>query len=476
MTAKIKILFLMFFIFSYAGVFSQEQGTVQEEKKNISYAEYMNTMISTLPEIQSNGINLLLQENELEKVKSISDISINAGGSLSSSDVIQNGTKGSVTGTDISAGLSKVFTSTGTRLSVNGGWSKTGYRDFGTSPDSDVFSAPFIGVTATQPLLKNFLGKVDSFSEKNAEMQVETEKVRLLENNKITLNAYKKMYFQWILACKQVGNSTTSLENSRAQLNQVRKNFNAGIVEEDDLQKSTASTLDYEQELETKNTDLRNIKKSLAVYIDTENLSPEENSFNELYNEAAAADYAYADFSTTNSCRLMDLTAKRLIYSQGVYENRLLPDLNITGSYTGKNLTSDSSKQFSAPGDKDWKLGFEFVYSLGNSQAEGELKDIEIQLKALEYEKKTAENSYKKMLSSISSTAAGTKIRIKKKEQYLNALSRQLVTEKKKYRQGRLNLSYVLTTENLISSARTDLDNLKYQLISLYIDYKDVIK
>ncbi len=82
-------------------------------------------------------------------------------------------------------------------------------------------------------------------------------------------------------------------------------------------------------------------------------------------------------------------------------------------------------------------------------------------------------NSYKKNLLRLADQARGTREILAKKTAYLNSLTRQLAVERRKYRQGRLNLFYVITTENSISAAKTDIFNLKYQLITYYIDYLD---
>jgi outer membrane protein TolC len=153
-----------------------------------------------------------------------------------------------------------------------------------------------------------------------------------------------------------------------------------------------------------------------------------------------------------------------------------LPEFNITGGYTRKNLTPESSEKFSNFNENDWRIGFEFIYNLGNNLAEGELEDIKIQLRSLDYEKSIAENNYRKNLSNITNSANGTREILKQKTSYLAALQRQLAAERRKYGQGRLNLSYVIATENQISATNTAIVTLKYQLISSYVDYMDAIQ
>ncbi|MDR3238361.1 MAG: TolC family protein [Spirochaetia bacterium] len=472
-----KILFPLF-ISAAVGVLAQT------EKAPLKYNEYIDSVISSLPELKANGINLLAEENALKKARALSDITLTANANRSSTaQLSSDSTKPfAYVDTQLGAALTKKFTTTGTIVGVNGGYGQTGYEGvYPPSPppagpiDSYVYS-PYIGVTLKQPLLYNFLGKVDRYTEEDAEMKVDLEKVRLIENNKMSLNTYKKLYFEWILTLKKIQNSKKSIASAQTQLNQVRRNYQAGISEEDDYQRTVATLIDYQQQLESDLIILNNIEHYLSLYINAFALEPNQDDFDEFFAKSNEHVYDFVDFSKTSSAKMLNMTMDRLAHSKGIFENRTLPELNVTGAYTRKNLTNESSEKFSRFSENDWRIGFEFVYNLGSNLAEGELKDIEIQLQSLGYEKNIAENNYKKALSNISNSAAGTKELLKQKTAYLAALQRQLATERRKYGQGRLHLSYVITTENQISATNTAIFTLKYQLISSYIDYMDAIQ
>ena len=476
MIRKIPALFAAL-VFTATAINAADE-TTRKTGEPLKYQAYINSIISALPEIKANGTNVLSRENALKKAKSLEDFSLTGSGNYSVANQM-NPLAGDfvyrAAAADLSMGLSKKIISTGTDVGVNMGYARNGYEDYPSISDTSIYS-PFAGITVKQPLLYNFLGRVDRFSEKSAAMKLETEKVRLIENNKNTLNAYKKLYFEWMLTLKKIQNCRESIANSKAQQYQVGRNFKAGLVEEDDYQKTVASILEYEQQLENYMITLNNIVHQLSLYIKTDSASPSEEDFDGLFDDSLKAGFAYVDFSKTGSAKILDLTMKQLLYSKGVYENRLLPTLNVSAGVTRKNLTTDSSESFSDLSYSDWKLGFEFRYNLGNNSAESDLRDIEIQLKALEYERDSAVNAYKKNLSKLADLASGTKQLIEKKNAYLSSLKRRLQVEQRKYRQGRLNLSYVITTENSISAAMTDLFNLRYLLITYYIDYMDATK
>jgi len=455
------------------------------QKEILRYNDYVKSVITSLPEIRANGTNLLLQENALKKTKALSDINLNVNGSRSSTAQYSNSISAKsfdYVDTELGAGLAKKFTSTGTVVGVRGGYSRTGYEGIyppppsGGGPLNSYLYSPYIGINLKQPVLYNFLGKVDRYAEKDAEMRVDVEKVRLIENNKISLNAYKKLYFEWILALKKIQNSKKSIANAQTQLNQIGRNYQAGLSEEDDYQKTVATLLDYQQQLESNMITLNNIEHYLSLYVDAFTLRPSDDDFEAFFNKSNEFGYAFVEFSQTSYAKMLKLTMDRLAYSKGIFENKSLPELNITGGYTRKTLTPDSSEKFSHLNKNDWNIGFEFIYNIGNNLAEGELNDIQIQLQSLDYEMTIAENNYKKTLSNITTSANGTKDLLKQKTAYLAALQRQLAAERRKYGQGRLNLSYIIATENQISAANTAIVTLKYQLISNYVDYMDTIQ
>jgi len=56
----------------------------------------------------------------------------------------------------------------------------------------------------------------------------------------------------------------------------------------------------------------------------------------------------------------------------------------------------------------------------------------------------------------------------------LQALISQRQTERKKYEQARLDLQYLINTENSIAMEKLTLLQLKVGLLGYYIDYKDL--
>jgi len=444
-------------------------------RKTISYDNYIVEIEKSLPELKSNEMDILSAENRVKSAKAGSDISLNAGGTVYSQNNYSGYTDaGDAKGYNYYAGLSKKFSSTGTNLSTTYNYSQGDYSSLPYGAEDTSAYSPSLTVKVTQPLLYNFLGKVDSYSEDNAKMQLEIAKTRLGQNNKSVLNSYRKLYFQWVMYSNIVKNLDEAINNLNILKGQIKKKVDAGLSDNDDYQNSVASVLLYEHQRTEYRTALKNIENRLRVYIDINTIgTPDEKAFDEYYEKVIAAEMSEVSFKNTTSAQIMDLTIKNYAWSKGVYENRLLPELNLFGAVTKKEL---SQSQTYGMKDTDYSVGFEFKYSLENNSAESSLKDIDIKLKALDYEYRAAENSYRKMLLSYIDSVKGISSQIDGKEKTLKARELQLITEKKKYSQARLALAYVITTENNITSERTNIISLKYQMIGYYIDYMDLVK
>lgn len=468
MRVKFFLISILIIIISYP-VFSQDKTGAE---KSMGFDNYIRKIEATLPELRSNSIYLLQAENEIDRAKGAGDVSLNAGGSTYSNKqyVSMFNMKGDVKGYDYYAGLSKKITSTGTSVSATYDYTKNTYSNFGSA--SYTAYEPSVKVKISQPLLYNFLGKVDSYSENDAKMKHEIEKYQFQERNKSVLNSYKKLYFEWILYKGILVNLEEAIRNSNILKGQVKKKVDAGLADNDDYQGTVSSALTYEQQYTEYLTALNNVESQIGILMNMEEGKPDPEKFDEFCIKADSSNLAEKEFKDTRSAKIMDLTMKNYIYSKGVYENRLLPEFNVYSEVTKKDLSESSAKY--GMNDTDYTVGFEFKYSLGNNAAESGLKDIEIKIKSLEYEYGATKNSYRKKLLNYIESSKGISEQLAKKEKKIKALESKLQTERKKYSQSRLNLSYVIDTENSITSERNNILIMKYQIIGYYLDYQDL--
>ncbi len=404
--------------------------------RTISYSDYIAAIEKTLPELRVNEMDVLSAENKVKNAKSGSDTALTAGGSAYSSKQYSSiNNRGDVKGYNYYAGLSKTFSSTGTTVTGTYNYDKNSYSNFSSSSDYSAYE-PSVAIQISQPLLYNFLGKVDRYSENDAKMQLEIAKFQLQENNKSVLNAYRKLYFQWIMYKENIENLDEAISNSNILKEQIKRKVSTGLADNDDYQSAVSSVLSYENQRREYLTAIKNIENQMSLYLDGGTI-PDEKAFNEIYRKAEGEGLSDVSFKHTTSAKIMDLTMKNYAYSKGVYENTLLPEFNILAGMTKKDL---SESQTYGAKDTDYNVGFEFKYYLENNSAESSLKDVEIQIKALEYEYKSTENTYKKQLLSYIESSNGIIDQLENKEKTLKALESKLATEKRKYNQARLSL------------------------------------
>ena len=466
-------LLLRTFIFTMSAFLFCLPLSAQEDGRNtVTYDEFIKRIEKTLPEIKSNKTNVLLAENDIKRAKSAGDITVDAGGDYGNQEQYNITTgSGNVSNSTFYAALSKKLIPTGTRLNTEFNYAKTSYSDYNSIPDYSTYE-PSVSFKISQPLLYNFLGKVDKYAEKNAEMLFEIEKVRYLENNKSILNAYKKLYFEWILYKELLTNLKESIKNSKTLEAQIKRQVKAGLSDNDDYQKVVTSTLSYESQYEEYSTALTKIENEIELYLNMK-FEPDTSAFKNVFSESYECGFNNVNFSSTNSARLIDLTMKNLNYTKEVSENQLLPELNVYTQLTRKNVSDEA---VSGLDKTDYSIGFEFTYNIGNNSAESDLREAEIRLQDLNYEYKSTLNKFKKKLSEYYASATGTKKQLKNANNVLKALESQLKTEEKKYKQARLNLSYVIETENSIAAKKIEMIELRNKLIENYIDFNDLIK
>ena len=178
----------------------------------------------------------------------------------------------------------------------------------------------------------------------------------------------------------------------------------------------------------------------LYEVITVRNNMPLKEEFEKFYDLSNKIKFETVDFSRTKSAEIIRKTMMELSYSKSVYRNMLLPQLNVYGQIAGENMSQEYSSDLK---DRDYSVGFEFTYPLGNHSAQSSLKDIELEIKSLNHEYEETLNSYRKNLWNYVSESGNLKERLVIKSESQKALKSQLDTEKTKYRQARVTLSVV---------------------------------
>ncbi|MDH7552226.1 MAG: TolC family protein [Spirochaetota bacterium] len=452
----------------------------QENATIISYEQYISVITQKLPQIKNNVLQVEKAYNQVEKAKSVDDTNLIAKGQYARQKMYTTGKslyepdyKQSYYGY---TGIEQTLASTGTRVSLGLEYNASSITGNLTIPPQ-AYSVdeyrPSITATITQPLLKNAFGIIDRYVKNSAAMKLEIQKLQQLQDDQSVLNYYKKLYFNWVLYRQALDIWQESITNARSLVDSVQRKARAGLAENDDVQRAVSSLLNYEAQYKQYEIAYKSLCDELSLYFDT-SITPHINDMNSMFDNVVSAEYTEVPFEKTRSWLIVKKNMDVMQYTINVADNSTLPQMNLILSASRKNYSDQQREALSKLPDTDYSVGVEFSYPLGNHDADAQLKDYELSLKELEHNLLITQNSYYKSLRTIMQYLNGYKELIATHNKNLQALISQRQTERKKYEQARLDLQYLINTENSIAMEKLTLLQLKVGLLGYYIDYKDL--
>ena len=459
-------------IFSYS--FAQENATI------ISYEQFMSIITQKLPQIKINILQVEKAYNDVDKAKSIDDTNLIAKGQYARQKMYTTGKslyepdyKQSYYGY---TGIEHIVASTGTRVSLGLEYNSSSINGNLTIPPQ-AYSVdeyrPSITATITQPLLKNAFGIIDRYEKNNATMKLEIQKLQQLQDDQSVLNYYKKLYFNWVLYKQALEIWQDSIANARSLVDSVQRKAKAGLAENDDVQRALSSLLSYQAQYKQYEITYKSLCDELSLYFGR-SIAPQIHDMNAMFDSIVSTDYTEVPFEKTRSWLIVKKNMDVMQYSIDVADNSTLPQMNLIVSASRKNYSDTQREAISKLPDTDYSVGIEFSYPLGNHSAEAQRKDYELSLKELERNLLITQNNYYKSLRALVQSLNGYKELIETHNKNLLALISQRQTERKKYEQARLDLQYLINTENSIAMEKLTLLKLQVELINFYIDYKDL--
>ena len=517
-----KIVISLIFISFVFCFFGQE---VTDDKKTISFDEYIEIIKEKIPELKINENSVELAENEVYKANSTYDPELS--GSFSGigkktypespgSEIwYSSGFNGNV---DVSA-----TAPSGTRLSLGFDYSQMYSNGMATNNQTGkqtqfllLTRDPVIKVKIAQPLVFNWFGFLDRFAKKDAKMKLAIEKLKKLENDKEVINYYKKLYFFWYQWDQILTYLKTTIDNAKRLEAQTAEKLRTGVAENDEYQRARYAVFKYQEQYNQTMIEYKNIINELNLFIDTElvipeiviNGSNEKDDFTLFYETAINSNFDFVEFENTTNSKILNLNKENLEYLKKVSFNKTLPQFNLFGNIDIKfheyhNLPTGGDAGDSAEEDYkfyygntvygytdekdgyfdkyeseinkypnlDFVAGIEFRYPLGNFKARGDLKETQLRLKDLLLQYEVTRNNYTKGLNNLITSIDLIKKTIEEKNKSIESLRSRYNTEKRKYNQARLELRNLLDTENNITDEEINLMMTKANMIMLYFDY-----
>lgn len=455
----------------------------QENAEVITYEQYLGIIAGKLPQIKNSAIQVLKAQNQVDKAKSINDTSIIANGHYLRQKQYTTGK--SLFEPDYSntyygyAGIEQIISATGTRISAGAEYESTFVKGTVTLPVTQAMSVdayrPSVKASITQPLLKNAFGFVDRYEKNNALKKLDIQQLQKLIDDQSVMNYYKKLFFNWILYQQALGIIAESIQNAQNLVDSVQRKAKAGLVENDDVQRAYSSLLNYQVQYTQYEITYKSLCDEISLYFD-KTVVPYTDDLLHTYASVAQNEYNEVQFEKTRTYLIVAKNIDAVEYTIDVAGNSTLPEINVMASVTRKNYSDVRSEALSKLPDTDYSVGFEFRYPLGNHIADAQLNEYELMLKELQHNLLIAKNNYYTSLRALIQSLNGYKLIIETHGKNLQALLSQRQTERKKYEQARLDLQYVINTENNIAMERLTILQLQVALIGCYIDYNDLIQ
>jgi outer membrane protein TolC len=351
----------------------------------------------------------------------------------------------------------------GMQYNLSGNVGET-YGSSGGSPFDS--TAGTIGVTMTQPLLKNLWIDSTRLAIAAAKNNVKQSVQGLRQQLITTVSAVENAYFELIYARENVGVQQEALELAQTQLDQDRQRVQigtvaerAGTLEQDEAQvaQSQANLIAAQFTLESDQNTLKNLITDNYLTLHDVDLSPTAtlDAVRQLFD----VQYSWGKGLTARPDLIQ---AKVTLEQQGIqlkYDwNQLFPELDVLGSYgfngEGREF-SDAFAQYSEGNRPFYSYGGQMSMPLSNLKARSvyksdkavEQQDL-LKLKQLEQNIMVQiDDAVKQAQSALESVDATRQARI-----YAQAA---LDAEGKKYAVGKSTTFTVLQLQNNLTAARS---------------------
>lgn len=480
-----KIIFLLMFI-TINFLYSQTNETTNK----ITYASYIEIIKEQIPDLKINAVQETNAQMNLLSAQSAGDVNLSATvgaigkyGSLSSgiTSTSQSPTAEAV-GLQAGIGVGSLIPYTGTRWSVN--LAHNSYLD-GTLTQADGTSMsvknfqPTLKIEVTQPILRNFFGKLDAYPIKDAEYALAIAKLQRKLDDASVVVAYQKLYYQWIMYEKLSENYNSIYQTARRFEAQIRNRYRSGLVDNDSYQNARKQTLLYSDYISKNKVYIDSLVANIKFFIpNAMELSPDHGVWDSYLDLANNMEMEYVAFADSINGQLAYQSKIKAEYTLEAMKNNTLPDLALVGSVSLGGTTPNTDgyfQSFNSMTNVDFFAGIQFSYPIGNRANKAQYKSAENALYGIIAQYDLLDQNFNNQLNSYIFRFNSYKELIKSKREQINAIKSRIATQVRKLDQGRLEVDDLITSRLELVSTQTELINLEYEFITTIFDYRALL-
>ncbi len=425
----------------------------------------------------TNALQQYLQAKYSEiSSKEISDWTLSASAALNhyeaTSALLSSGSDSDTLSYEL--GVQKLFLVSGTRVSLthSNALTEAGSSMYSLASES---SSPKVTLSVTQPLLKNAFGLSDRYPVVVAEIQRKAAYADALEAWEGRVLELEKAYLAWISAYETAKAYPSIIKELTKLLNTVQRKYKSGVSEEKDLVQTEENLLQYQSQLLQAETDYLNETMNIAYLQAGQAVGEDALAIKPELDSKPAGETKLLDEKQIKSLRLLaklELLKEQQLQQSTIADNSGLPSLDLVGSYSRKGEEADLSGGYAALGEhQDYTVRLQASLPLGGykptgdqGQARAALLEIEASIQETQRAMTLSVRQMAAQIEMLEQTLAIQKTLVAKGE-------RKLELDNANYKIGRLDIYYLIDTQNSLTNARLNYIKKKIQLDQTKIEY-----
>jgi outer membrane protein TolC len=356
------------------------------------------------------------------------------------------------------AGLGRSFWSTGGRLDLS---AATNYNDLRSGIAESRLFYNGAEVTYTQPLLQNMKGRLDRLGYELSRYSIDTAAVQSEENRENFLAGVAARYLEWARLTEAVWVAEDRHTLAREQLEQVRKRYDANLVDRVDVLRAEDDVRIADQARMQVKSGWDALQAELAVVSGSDDLYAGKPA----YNIYAVTSLPWVEESLERAkknsrlIRVIGIQKEQLLRQRAGYEEekRARLDLSVTGGIFGQDEAFGKIVEVYQP---DLTVALAYSTLFGKREVKGRIDALDLQVRQIEKASQAIEVD-------LEASIRGILIQLRELANILSLNRAQIESAKEKtleeiklYNQGRGQLTFVIQSRDNEERAKlTYLDN-----------------
>lgn len=308
---------------------------------------------------------------------------------------------------------------------------------------------PDIFIEVQQPLLRNWLGVVDSFPLRQSRLNRRIMRETVDESVEVIMADLYGLYISWHLSHSQLAIYEKNVANSGILLRQVVQRYRNGLADLSDLSKTRIMNIEFIKARDLQKARFENLSMKISRWYygqDRSGALPRHTPETGL-SVPRLPDSPF-DIGRTRQMRILNLTRHLLEQKLEKEKSELLPDLSAMFSYRLRNYDLNRNESVQSYNYNTYSAGLVFAYPLGNNLAGGRVEETRAAIKKWGHEAAAFERNLSQACTETRRMIRTYAAILEQDGELLSNALVQLETEERKYRQGRTDLYFVIQARN----------------------------